>query len=192
MNDPVSAAFRCVLALTAVIAVGTLGFVVLENDWTVWQALFFTLITITTVGYGDEGVSRSGEVFAAFLLLGGIGTATYTLTTLVQMAVGYQSDWKRIMQKEIDRLTGHYLICGFGRMGQTVSDELHAADIPFVVIDSDRDAYELATERGYLALCGNSSDDEIIDQAGIRRAAGIICVCGADSDNLLVTLIAAK
>jgi len=185
-----ASAWSCAFALLSVIVFGTCGFTIIEDDWSLWRSLFFTLITITTVGYGDENISAEGEVFAAFLLLAGIGTATYSLTSLVQIAVSYHADWKAKMQKEIERMQDHFLVCGFGRMGQTVCEELHAADVPLVVIDANRERFELAVEQGYHAVCGNSADEQTLQQAGIERAKGVVTVCSADAENMFITLTA--
>jgi voltage-gated potassium channel len=171
-----------------VIAFGTLGFMLVESDWSPWKSLFFTLITITTVGYGDEGLSPNGEVFAAVLLLMGIGTATYSLTSLVQIAINYQNAWKRKMKKQIDQFEDHFIICGFGRIGHTVAQQLQEAGIPFVVIDCDQQVIEDAIDSGYLALQGNSTDDETLCQAGVERARGIVCAINSDAENVFVTL----
>ena len=185
-----SCALRCLLALAAVTAFGTVGFAVIEQDWTLWKSLFFTLITITTVGYGDEGLSENGEVFAAVLLLLGIGTATYSLTSLVQIAVNYQTAWKRKMTRQINRLMDHFIICGFGRIGLTVAEQLQESGVPFVVIDCDEKQVEIALERGFLVVEGNSADDETLQQAGIQNARGIICAINSDAENVFVTLCA--
>ena len=137
IDDEMRAALRCMLALAFVIALGTFGFTFTEPDWGPWKALYFTLITITTVGYSDQGVSPTGEVFTAILLVVGIGTVTYSFTALVQIAVNYQSTWKRKMQGKINHLSDHFLICGFGRIGFTVAEQLRDAGIPVVVIESD-------------------------------------------------------
>lgn len=191
-DEELRAAIRCVAILLAVVIFGTLGFWYIEYDnaWGLWKSLFFTLITITTVGYGDQGLSPTGEKFAAVLLLFGIGSATYSITSLVQIAVTYQTTRKQKMQHKIDRLTDHLIICGFGRIGRTVADELKRAEIPFVVVDCDPTIFEQATDNDYLAVQGNSTDDEILHQAGIDRARGIICATNSDAENVFVTLCA--
>jgi voltage-gated potassium channel len=121
LDEELLGALRCMLALLIVTAIGRAGFMLIERDWSLWKALFFTLITITTVGYGDQGLSSNGEVFAAMMILLGIGTATYSLSSLVQIAVTYQASWKRRMQRHISRLEDHFIISGYGRIGQTVA-----------------------------------------------------------------------
>lgn len=138
-NEQFRAASRCIAILLTVVIFGTLGFWYIEhdNDWGLWKSLFFTLITITTVGYGDQGLSPTGEKFAAVLLLFGIGSATYSITSLVQIAVSYQSTRKQKMQNKIARLQDHLIICGFGRIGRTVAQELRKTEMPFVVVDCE-------------------------------------------------------
>lgn len=103
-NEEVQHVLRCLVALLLVIAGGTMGFTLIEEEWGLWKSLFFTLITITTVGYGDQGLSDGGQVFAAVLLLFGIGTATYSLTSLVQAAVSYQHSGKKRMKARVAKL----------------------------------------------------------------------------------------
>jgi voltage-gated potassium channel len=181
-------ALRCAGALSLVIALGTLGFMLIEEHWGLWKSLFFTLITITTVGYSDQDLSSRGEIFAAVLLLLGIGTATYSLSSFVQLAISYQSAWKKKMQKKIDQLHNHFLICGYGRMAEAVCLEFRSSEIPFVVIDNNQQRFGEAVECGFLAVSGSSADDHILEQAGVRRARGVICVIGSDAENVFVTL----
>lgn len=191
-NDELRAATRCLATLLFVVVVGTLGFWCIEHDnnWGLWKSLFFTLITITTVGYGDQGLSPTGEKFAIILLLFGIAAATYSITSLVQIAVSYQSNRKKKMQNKIDRLTDHFIICGFGRIGRTVADQLQQSGTQFVVVDCNPSIVEQAIELGYLAFHGNSTDDETLHLVGIERARGIICATGSDAENVFVTLCA--
>jgi voltage-gated potassium channel len=190
-NDELSAAARCLCTLLIVVVFGTLGFWYIEHEqWGLWRSLFFTLITITTVGYGDQGLSPTGEKFAAILLLFGIAAATYSITSLVQIAVSYQSNRKKKMQNKIDRLTHHFIICGFGRIGRTLAEQLDTADTPFVIVDCKPEIVEEALDLGYLAFQGNSTDDETLRRAGVERAAGIICATSSDAENVFVTLCA--
>lgn len=190
VNEELNGALRCLAALSIVITFGTIGFMLVEPDWGPWKSLFFTLITITTVGYGDEGLSPNGEVFAAVLLLLGIGTATYSLSSLVQIAVTCQTSWKRKMQNKIHRLRDHFIICGFGRIGQTLAQELLEAGTPFVIVDCDPAIIDSALEAGYLGLVGNSTDDEILRLAGTERARGVVCAINSDAENTFVALCA--
>ena len=159
-----------------------------EPTWGVWKAFFFTMITISTVGYGDQGISPLGERFAAVLLLVGIATATYSLSALVNVAVNCQLEWKRKMQRQIDQLQQHFIICGFGRIGKTVCEQLAAAGESFVVLEKDPDSYQAALDQGHLAILGDSTEDPNLRQAGVTRARGVICVINSDAENVFITL----
>lgn len=192
LAEELCAALRWVAVLLLVLVFGTLGFWFTEqsNGWDLWKSLFFTLITVTTVGYGDQGLSPTGERFAAILLLFGIGTATYAVTSLVQIAVTYHTGGKRRMQQTIDRMEDHYIICGYGRIGKTVAAELVGAGTSVVVIDRDVQMTDAAIDDGYLAVLGSSTEEEVLCRAGAERARGLICATNSDAENVFVTLCA--
>ncbi|MCK4414838.1 MAG: potassium channel protein [Candidatus Eisenbacteria sp.] len=180
---------RAAAVLCFVVCVGTVGFVIVEG-WDIWRSLFFTLVTITTVGYGAEGLSEAGERFTTLLMIGGIGTAAYAFGAIVDGAVSYRLDWRRRMQGQIDRLRDHYVICGFGRIGRTVCERLAQESVSMVVVDPDEDALQVARELGYLTIRGSATEDEVLLRAGVERARGVVGVVNADSDNIVITLSA--
>ncbi len=181
---------RSLTVLAVVVVCGTLGFMLTERHWSVWQAFYFTLITITTVGYGDLGVSEVGQRFAAVLLLCGIGTATWTLTTVVQYAVSYQFDWKKRMAKALNRVSNHIVVCGFGRIGQTICRELASSGIEFIIVERDEPIAAEAVARGYLVVHGDSTDEANLRNAGLERARGIVCAVESDAENVFIALTA--
>jgi len=174
-------------ALAAILSLGVIGLMWIEG-WDFWRAFFFTLITVTTVGYGDEGISEAGERFATLLLVGGIGTASYTFALVVQTMVTNQLAWRRRMQMRIDKLDGHVIVCGFGRMGRTVCAELTSTETDFVVVDCDSSAATHALELGYAVVQGSATEDEALIQAGIERASHIVCAMNRESENIVATL----
>ncbi len=178
---------RVLGVLSAVILIGTVGFATIEG-WDIWRSLFFTLITITTVGYSADGLTAAGERFTTVLLIGGIGTAGYAFGAVIQTAIDSQLAWRRRMQKKIDKLRDHHIICGFGNIGRVVGDQLAAASLPFVVIESDDKTYQGAIDRGYLAVQGGATEDESLLLAGIEHAASIVCAVNSDSDNIVIAL----
>lgn len=178
---------KALLALLLIVLGGSAGFMVIEG-WDLWRSLFFTLITITTVGYGAEGLSQAGERFTTLLLIGGIGSAAYAFGAIVEAAVGHHLDWRRRMQQQIDRLRNHYIICGYGRIGCAICEQLDAASFPFVVIEGDAEAFQQACDQGRLAIRGCATQDEILQQAGLERARGLVCAVDSDSDNIVITL----
>lgn len=180
----------CIVAFAAVMTVGTVGFCITEENWTTWDALFFTLITVTTVGYGDENISVTGERFAAIMLIVGIGTATFTFSSLIQVAVGCQLAWKAKMQKRINHLHDHVIVCGFGRMGKYVCEQLREGSVPIVVIEHTEAGYLAAIEMDYLAVHGCATEDKTLLEAGVEQARGVICVVDSDAENIVITLSA--
>ena len=177
------------LLLVALVLASTFGLMLIEQ-WDFWKAFFFTLITITTVGYGDEGISQTGEKFATVLLVGGIGLASYTFAVFIQTLVTNSQRWKYRMQTEIDNLRNHTIVCGFGRMGRIVTEELAESGAAFVVIDKDATAVERAHQMGYLAIEGVASEDSVLQSAGIYNAAHLVSVVDAESENIVITLTA--
>jgi len=166
---------------------GTFGFVEIEK-WEVWRALYFTLITITTVGYGDEGLSDTGKMFASVLLVGGVLSGSYTLGMIVQTSVANQLAWYKRMEKKIARLKGHTVVCGFGRMGLSVCTKLAARNQPFVVIEKDPAGFARAVEMGYLAIEGNASEDLQLIRARIAHASHVVAAVDNVAVNILIAM----
>lgn len=178
-----------VLALLTVVAGGTVAFVWIEG-WSVWKGLYFTLITITTVGYGDEGISEVGRRFALILLVGGILVSSYTFALVVQAMVLRPETWRRRMQKQIDALSSHVIVAGFGRMGSIVCEELSQAGTPFVVVEHYEPSVERARNCGYLAIEGKASEDEVLIRAGVERASHVVSGVDSEAENIVITLTA--
>ncbi len=140
------AILRCFVLLSVVVCFGTIGFFITEQ-WSLWQCLYFTLITISTVGYGDDGLSAMGEVVAAILLLCGIGTFTYALSTLVQIAMDEEGTRRRKMRQCIKDCRDHIIVCGYGRMGQAICQELTRGGVACVVIEHNEQCCDRAAHR---------------------------------------------
>ncbi len=181
---------RALLAILLVILFGTGGILVTEESWEVWQALYFTLITITTVGYGDMGLSESGQRFTTLLLVVGIATTTYAFGQLIQAAFAYQQDWRGRMQKSIDQLHGHAIVCGAGRVGRTACAQLRKEGRGIVLIDRDGRHIEWARNEGIPLLIGCGTEDEVLRLAGIDRAYGLVCATSSDAENIMISLSA--
>lgn len=176
------------LVLLAMVTIaGTFGFVEIEG-WGVWQSLYFTLITITTVGYGDEGLSDEGKKFAILLLVGGVISASYTFATIVSSSVASQLAWRKRMNKETRRLEHHTIVCGFGRLGLSVCEKLARRGRPFVVIDRDPTRFAKATELGYLAVEGVASEHDVLIEAGLERADHVVAAVDSFADNVVITM----
>src|SRR5438067_11485558 len=193
-------AFRYPLAACAVImVVGTIGYwIVAHGKATVLDCAYMTFITIATIGYGeviDMSASPAGRVFT--MVIGFLGVANIFYMTSKMTAFIVESDLteglrRHRMQREIDGLSGHYIICGIGRVGTAVLREMLATGRASVVIEPAAAALEAMREaypRQYY-LHGDGADDELLHAAGVQRAAGVFAVTGDDNKNLVVTLSA--
>ncbi|MEZ5403978.1 MAG: potassium channel protein [Bryobacteraceae bacterium] len=189
-----SARILTVLVLiAALLAVGTAGFVLLSG-YPVFDALYMSVITITTVGYGEvHPLTRAGRIFNTFLLLVGAGVMAYAFSAVTQSI--FESQFgdiihKRRNRKMIDRLKNHYILCGFGRVGRGAAAELQRSGVPFVVMDKSEDRVERAIKMGMLAVQADSTRDDMLLEAGIQRACGLIAALSSDADNLFLILSA--
>jgi voltage-gated potassium channel len=186
---------RAVAAVVLIIFIGTLGFMVFEG-WGFMDALYMTVISVSTTGYGEvHTLDTSGRLWAMALIISGVTTFGYATTSLVALAVegtvrGYFRS--RRMRTEIRRLNGHYVLCGFGRVGRQVAREFAYDKARFVVIDNDSERVEECLEKGHLAILGEASDDATLEEAGIRRARGLVAAVDSDADNVFVVLSARK
>lgn len=190
--------YIALVVLAAVIFFGTLGFRLAAEPLPSWgDALYMTLITISTVGYGEAIPldTFAERMFAGCLAIAGFGVITFLFTSLTVFFLESDLDYtlrRRRMEKEIRKLKGHYIVCGFGRVGRNVADELVATQRQFVVIDTDeaRLAAQLEHLPNLLHLAGDASDDDILLAADIEDAKGVFAVTGDDSRNLMIALTA--
>ena len=175
-----------------VLATGVGGYMLM--GWSFREALYMTIITVTTVGYREvRPLSAVGEAFTMALILLGVGSAIYALTSFIQYVIeghfdeGYR---RRRMEQKIARLGDHYIVCGYGRVGRRVAEETHGAGRPVVVIDSDDEAIARAQADGCLFVQGDAARDEVLQHAGIPRAKALFAVTSRDEDNIYIVLSA--
>lgn len=182
-----------VAAMLLAVLSGTAGYHLLEG-WSVFDSLYMTVITLGTVGYGEtHPLHTAGRVFTIFLILFGIGILTYSFSVITAFLV--EGDLKhairrRRMERKIKSLEGHYIVCGGGRTGRYLIDELAKTNHPFVVVDQDPALVQALAQEGFLVVAGDSSLDETLKQAGIDRAKGLATCLPSDKDNLFVTITA--
>ena len=179
--------WRSISGLLSVVITGVVGFRLIEG-WSLGRSLYFTLITITTVGYGDEGISPQGRIFAVVLLLCGIGLASYTLALVVQSAVADPFTLRKRMQRRIDKMSGHVVLCGFGRMGRAIAEELTREEIGVAVLEENPEAYQRALDRGHAALLGDAGTDQLLQAAGVQRARTLVAATSSEAVNILIAL----
>ncbi len=172
---------------------GTFGYMIVEG-WSFWDSLYMTVITVTTVGYREVHVlSRAGEAFTMLLLIGGVGTALYTFTLLATVVVEgglhLRLEQRRI-RRMIERLDQHFIVCGYGRIGSVVAEELKRQGIPFVIVERDPERVHEIIAAGMLAVEADASREEVLQRLGVERARGFIAAVGTDAENVYAVLTA--
>ena len=183
-------------ALVASIMAGTAGYHLAEG-WGLLDSLYMTVITLSSVGYGEvHPLSAAGRVFTMLLIMGGIGVMTYAFTTITSIIVEGELSTalkRRRMQNLIGKLSGHYIICGAGHAAGVIAGELRNVGQPFVVVEKHKEVAREFLERlgeDILMVEGDATVDEILQKAGIKNAAGVFAVLATDQDNAFVALSA--
>jgi len=193
MNRIVRRFVYLLAAVGVTLATGTMGFVLIDH-YPPFDAFYMTLITMTTVGYGEiHPLSHAGRIFNSFLIAFGVTTIFIAIGAMTQTIIEREfgeAIGKRRNKRMIDKLKDHYIVCGFGRVGRGAAAELHHAGVPFVVVDSDPDRVERAIFAGMLAVAADATRDETLHQVGIERARGLVTALATDADNLFVLLSA--
>jgi len=188
--------YELILSLFAIFTVllaGTLGYILIEG-WHWFDALYMTVITLTTVGFGEvHPLSEHGRLFTIVIMLLGVGVAMLVLTTLAKIALEQQIFWifeRKGMQKLIDSLSKHTIVCGYGRLSNVAVQRLAEHGTPLVVVDVKEDRILAAENSGYLAVQGDAAEEEVLLRAGVKRASRLVSLLPKDSDNLYVILTA--
>jgi len=179
--------------LLAIVVVGEIGYVFIEG-YSVIDALFMTIITVSTVGFGEvRPLSPVGELFTIFMIVFSFGAFAYAVTSITRFMVdgGFRNYFinKRTMRK-VNRLSDHVILCGYGRNGSEAARILRLQGVPFLIIEQNAEIMEVIREQGYLYVEGDASDDETLKQAGIDHAKSLITTLPHDADNMLVVLSA--
>ncbi|HEU5301121.1 MAG TPA: potassium channel protein [Acidimicrobiia bacterium] len=176
-------------ALLAVMALGTVGYVAF--GFTVLEGLYQTVTTVTTVGFREvQPLGDGAQVFTIVLILVGVGTALYTLSAFIETLLEGQMQGafgRQRMERKINGMRDHVIICGWGRVGRAIAKELDAAGQEYVVVDADDERLE--TVEGPSVL-GDATADDVLEQAGVRRARALVAALDNDAGNLFVTLSA--
>lgn len=182
------------LVPAVLVLAGTLGYWLLEKQYTLFDSLYMTVITLTTVGYGEvHELSTVGRAFTIVLLLGGVFTIFFTATEIVRAVVSGEVRelfGRQLMERNLAEMRDHVIVCGYGRMGRFICKEFSRNGYPFVLVDRAPDLVDKLVLPHGLALVGDASADDVLKHAGIERARALVTVAGADADNLFITLSA--
>jgi len=181
------------LLIAAVIVVGTAGYVLIEG-WSVWDAFYMTVITMTTVGYAEvHPLSRLGQVFTVVVILTGVGSFFYAFTLFMALLAGghlVERRERKRLARMLENLNDHFILCGFGRMGEIIAREFARQNVPFVVIERNPERLHLAMDQGYLAVEADASNEDVLRRVRIDRARGFVAAVSTDAENVYAVLSA--
>ena len=182
-----------ILALFVVFVAGVVGYMVLEG-WGFGDALYMTVITMTTVGFKEvRPLDESGQWLTLTIIVLGVAIAlvgiSLTAAIIAQAEIGGTTRRRR-MDKRIEALRGHFIVCAYGRVGRAAVRELEAAGLPFVVVDPKEDLRERMDEDALLYLVDDPSLEPVLRRAGVERARGLLCAVDSDATNVFITLTA--
>lgn len=181
------------ILLVLFICIGISGYIIIEK-WNFLDAIYMTIITIASVGYMEvKPLSDAGRVFTIFLIIFGVGVLLFCISTFTAFLVeGELSDIlrRRKMEKQITKLKDHYIVCGAGRIGYHIIEELKKTKRQFVVVDTNEETCKKLSEQGILYIKGDATNTSILKSANAVNAKGIFCALPSDAENLLLILTA--
>ncbi len=185
------------LVVIALIGLGTVGYIVIEQ-MSFLDALYMTVITLTTVGYREvKPLSPAGMIFTIVLALAGVGTiftvVFWNITNAIALATSDRTQhlfWRRRMDKAIKGIRDHYIICGYGRMGQAIATEFRSRNVPFVVVENNPVQLPRLLSEKAIFIEADATEESALIAAGVERAKGLISVAPTDADNTFITLTA--
>lgn len=181
------------LCFGLVVLAGFVGYQVLEG-FSPLDALYMTVITVSTVGFTEVGdLDASGRLFTIGLIAAGVASVAFVVSSSAEFVLeGHLGRVieRRRMNRSIGHLDDHIIICGFGRVGRSLIDELTMEGVPFVIVDNDHDRLQAADEHRYAYVEGDASEEQVLEDAGIDRARALVACVNSDADNVLITLTA--
>jgi voltage-gated potassium channel len=184
-----------VAILVMMLAVGASGFYLLGDHFSAFESIYVTALILTTVGMKESTVHLNfwQQLWALMVMLGGICAALYAAGNVVAFIIDgemHRLFGRQQLQNKIERLNGHYVVCGFGRMGHALCESLAQSGAHFIVIDSNPECIKQAEASGYLHVQGDASSEEVLRMARVESARGLACCLPTDAGNVFVTLTA--
>ncbi len=182
-----------IFTLVLITIISSLGLAYLEG-WPLFSALWVTIISLTTTGYGDiVPETYAGRAFLLLVLVVGVGTVAYSMGAIINILV--ESQISKVMglnkmMNTINKLDNHIIVCGAGRVGSHVAEILKSERVPYVLIDVREDLITMMREEGHLVMLGDATEDEVLMAAGMERARGVVCALSEDAYNVFIALTA--
>jgi voltage-gated potassium channel len=181
------------VALAVLAAAGTIGFHVIEG-WPWFDGFYMVVTTFTTIGYQEvHPLSHAGRIFNVTLIILGVGLAFLGIGTATQALLEFELGHffgRRRMEREIERLSGHYILCGAGRVGRSAARELARESVPFVVVENDAEKLAHYSDAGWLTIVGDATQEKVLRDVHIERARGLVAATTTDATNMYIVLTA--
>ncbi|MHC4942864.1 MAG: NAD-binding protein [Planctomycetota bacterium] len=182
--------FVALLCCAVIIAVGAVGYMTIEG-YSLTEAVYMSVITITTVGFGEvRTLSEPGRLFTTVLILVGFASLAFTGHAVVESLLEQKKTEVKRMKKRITHLVSHYIVCGYGQVGAAAAELFRKEGAPFVVIEAKPENCQKMRERGFMFIEGDATHEEVLQEAGVKRAKGLIALLNSDPDNLFIVLTA--
>ncbi len=186
--------YKALALMLLVISIGVIGYKLISNSYTWIDALYMTVITVTTVGFGEVHPSGDAEkIFTIFLLLTSISIFGYVVSVVSEFIANgrfFEQINKRKMQKQIQKFQNHTIVCGFGRNGKQAVERLLSYGKQCIIIESNKEVIDEIETLGYTYVKGDATDDKTLEKANIAQASYLITTTPSDADNLYVVLSA--
>ncbi len=180
-------------AFITIVTVGTIGYHLIEG-WSLFDSMYMTMITLATIGYSEvHPLTMTGRVFTLILIVLGVTAAGFIFTTLTQTLLETQLSTivgRRRLFKDISRLKNHHILCGAGRVGAKVIDELKKKQVDFVIIERDPQIADRLLQQGNLVLIGDATDENVLEGANVKTAKSLIAAASSDAENVYISLTA--
>jgi voltage-gated potassium channel len=179
-----------ILYFVTLAAVGSIGFYVIGGDqWSWIDSLYMTIITLSTVGYGEvHTLTGAGKIWSILIIIFGVSGIGALIRTLNEEFIQLELFRKNNMMKTISKLKNHYVICGYGRMGAVIAKELQGKKLEFVIIENNEQKVEIIRSKGMFCVNGDATSEETLQDARVDKAVGVAVVLDTDQDNLFVTM----
>ncbi|MFQ6678703.1 MAG: potassium channel family protein [Fidelibacterota bacterium] len=181
---------QIIIWIVTLVVFATIGFYIIGGEeWSLLDSLFMTLITLATVGFQEvHPLSESGQIWTIIIIVFGVTSFAFLISQLGSELLELNQFRRRKMLKHVNKLKSHYIICGYGRMGAVIAREIHEKNQTFVVIENNPAKIRNIQECGYLYVDGDATLEETLNNAGVKKAKGIVVVLNTDQDNLFVSM----